>query len=221
MKNVILVLITTLLLTMLITTHTSCSVTPSIDKSMVQVFSSDKDGHQADLLSFGVAVGDGTQVLTVFNYENDIPDALWVGLPGKPKYQASVQATDPRTSITLLKVKDGAFKPIVISSSVSTQISNEITIHGWVDPDYNKLETQRTAFPGFGKIFMVNIEPGPYIASQGAVVTNKNDEIIGLIGTLYNAFVFRLGGPGMTPPIIDIQSSMELNNHGLKVRCTL
>jgi hypothetical protein len=192
----------------------SCTTSSSVERSMVQIWAAadvGEMGKEGGPLAYGVAVGDGSQILTVFNYEDDIPDNLVIGLPGKPKYHVSIQAVDPQYSITLLKIEDGVFPAVTAGKSELTNSGDRVTIHGWTGPVFNKIETTKTDFPGYNTPFMVDISPDHgYVGYDGAVVTGKNNEPIGLIGHFSNTFVIILGGPGLTPPIIDIQSGLNL-----------
>lgn len=132
-------------------------------------------------------------------------------MPGKTKYNASVQAIDPRTSATLLKVEGTTFKAATIGEPDNVKQDDEIIIHGWPGPEYNSLLSTAISFPGYDIVFMMPPVGERYITyDDGATVTDKYGRLIGLIGTFYNAFVFRLGEPGMTPPIINIKDALEL-----------
>jgi hypothetical protein len=210
MKKTLTILSLIIILTSLVSV--SCGRSTSIDDSIVQVFEpANATGENTTLLSFGVAVGDGSQILTVLNYEDYTPDGLVVGLPGKTKYQALIQAIDPRTSATLLKVVGTKFKPAVIGETDKLKQGDEIIIHGWYDPDFNSLLTSVTMpFSGYNTMMIIDIMNNKYIAYDGAPVTDKAGKLIGLIGTFYNAFVYRLGPPGMTAPMINNKSALEL-----------
>jgi hypothetical protein len=177
---------------------------------MVQVWQPGIAGENATLLSYGIVIGDGSQVLTVLNYTSKIPDILSVVIPGKAKYQASIQIIDPRNSVTLLKLAGEKLTPAKIADTSIIEPDSEVVIHGWSGPEYNLRGEQTVPFPGFGSIFVISIDRNPFVAWDGAVVTDKNGAVIGLIGTLYNAFAPRLGPIGMTSPIIDIQNALEL-----------
>jgi hypothetical protein len=189
----------------------SCVCNPSVDDSIVQVWEAAGNGvNESTLLAFGVAVGDGSQILTVLNYEDYTPDGLEVGLPGETKYHASIQAIDPRTSATLLNVEGTAFKAATIGEPDNLKQGDEIVVYGWPGPDYNSLKSIATSFVGYDVALIMPIGDEEYIAYDGSIVTDKSGRVIGLIGTFYNAFVIRLGGPGMTPPIININNALEL-----------
>jgi hypothetical protein len=188
----------------------SCSSSYPINDSMVQVWQPGTTGENGTLLSFGVAVGDGSRILAVLNYTDDIPDNLEVVTTGKAKYQASIEVFDPRNSVALLKLTGGRLTPAKIADTGIIEPESEVIIHGWSGPDYNLPGEQNVSFPGYGNIFFIDLLKNPFIAGDGAVVTDKNGAVIGLIGTLYNTFVPRAGGPGMTAPIINIQNALGL-----------
>jgi hypothetical protein len=188
----------------------SCASSSSIDDSIVQVWEpAGTVGGEASLISFGVAVGDGSQVLTVLNYEYFTPGSLEVGLPGQVKYAASIEAIDPRTSATLLRVEGTMLRAATIGEPDALKPESEVIVYGWTAPDYSTIKSERVPFPGYGNGFFMEVGEG-YIASDGSMVTDEQGRVIGLIGTFYNAFVFRPGGPGMTAPIINIQSALGL-----------
>jgi hypothetical protein len=209
MKKILIILSLTMVLIPLYSI--SCAGKTSINESIVQVWQpAITEGENATLLSFGVAVGDGSQILTVLNYEDYTPDGLEVGFPGKTKYPASVEAIDPRTSATLLKVIGTKFKAATIGEPDKLEQGHEITIHGWPGPEFDSLESVTVSFAGYDTIMSIDVMNNDYICYDGAPVTDKDDRVIGLIGTFYNAFVFRLGEPGMTAPIININKALEL-----------
>jgi hypothetical protein len=185
----------------------SCSPSSTNEAAMVQIWSS-SDLMQTEPLAYGIVVGDGRQILTVINYEDDISPTLYVGLPGQSRYPAAIKALDPRNSVTLLEIDNSIFPAAEIAPAGSCQPGDSITLHGWPVTDFQKIEQRQTTFQSFGS--RLYIEQGPYIALPGAIVTGPDGKIIGLLGTDYNAFVIRSYPVGSTAPMIDIHDALIL-----------
>ncbi len=204
-------LITIMVFSCFIVNCISCTSIDSIDTSVVQIWKSSDKGNGNSLLSFGVVVDDGSKILTVINYEDDIPSDLLVGVHGKAKLHASIQAIYPETSVTLLQLEGTKLTPAkIVTNTSKIQTGSAIFIYGWSDPGSGELGKKNESFPGYGKNFFITLDDKPSLVREGAVVTNKKDEVIGLVGTFYNSFVFSLGGPGLAPPISNIQNAMEM-----------
>src|SRR4030042_6017963 len=106
MKRVIRTIVATILFLIMPVVVLSCVKTyESVDNSMVQVWKSDI------LEALGVVIGDGSQVLTVVNYEEYNPGELETVVQGQGKYSASIQAIDSRTGATLLSLKGVKLAP--------------------------------------------------------------------------------------------------------------
>lgn len=187
----------------------SCNPSPVNEAAMVQIWkSADADAAQEEPLAYGVVVGDGQQILTVINYQNDIPETLYIGRPGQPRYPATVKALDPRNSVTLLDISNSVFPKADIAPAGSYHPGDNITVHGWRVTDFQKIEQRQDIFPLVGG--RLALEEGPRIDLPGAIVTGRDGKVIGLLGTDYNTFVIRLGPVGMTAPMIDIHDALEL-----------
>jgi hypothetical protein len=179
-----------------------------IEDALVQVWG--KTGGEDTLWSFGVAVGDGTEILTVFDLIDNIPDSLEVGLPGKPRYPASIMAIDPRYNTVLLKMESNRLSVAVMGDTNAVQPGNEVTLHGWVRPEYTDLKVNKAHFMGYGTVFFVAGNTSPYVDVGGAPITDDKGQLIGMVGILSNTFVIILGGPGMEGPVINIKQAAEL-----------
>ncbi len=68
-----------------------------IAEGIVQVWQSDS------LISTGVIVNDGKEALTVLEYNNAIPENLYIVVESK-KYVATIEIADFRDGATLLKI---------------------------------------------------------------------------------------------------------------------
>jgi hypothetical protein len=209
MKKFLLIFTAVIVLLILAAASFSYSQVSSIQKSMVQVWIPDAIKGKAHS-SFGLAVGDGSQILTVFNFENEVPDTIEIVKPGKGTYTGRVQAIDPRYSLMLIKV-DGLKLPAAsISGAEYPYRLDKINIYGWPEPGLNSFKRAKTWFPGNNMVMSIDTENQPYTAYDGATVTDKIDNIVGLIGTFYNSFIIRLGFPGMIPPMVNIESAADL-----------
>jgi hypothetical protein len=187
----------------------SCKSSSVNEEAMVQIWrSADANAPQEEPLAYGLVVGNGQQIITVINYEDEIAETLYIGRPGQPRYPATVKALDPRNSVTLLYMSNSVFPKADIAQAGSYQLGDNVTVHGWRVTDFQKIEQRQGNFPGAGNRFI--LEEGPWIDLPGAIVTEGDGKVIGLLGTDYNAFVFRFGPPGMTAPIIDINNALEL-----------
>ncbi|MBN1367544.1 MAG: trypsin-like peptidase domain-containing protein, partial [Dehalococcoidales bacterium] len=211
MKRIKLLIVLSLLIVTLMISSYACNNTLSINDSIVQIWEPiGSTSGEVTLLALGVVVGDGSQILTVLNYEGYNPGRLEVGVPGQQRYQASIQVIDPRTSVTLLKLENTKFTAAAIGEPDNLQPGTDVVIHGWPGSGSGSLESRVTRFPGYATAFMMDIEEEGYISRDGATVTDKKGNVIGLVGTFYDAFVYRLGGQGMTAPIVNIDDALEL-----------
>jgi hypothetical protein len=198
----------------------SCTCTPSVDASIVQVWGPTRvAGEPLALMAFGVAVGDGSQVLTVLNYEEYTPDdSLEVVLPGQGKYKASVQAIDPRTGATLLKLEGARLPSAAIGDSATIKQDQHVLIRGWSGPQLTFKKTPaliaiyKGTVPLFFNVYLPEKEVmrGEWVSDQGAVVTDEKGRVIGLVGPVYNRLIPHVGPVGWIPPIVRIESVIGL-----------
>ncbi|HTY81508.1 MAG TPA: hypothetical protein VMB24_01865 [Dehalococcoidales bacterium] len=166
-----------------------------------------------DWVGNAIPYGDGTSALTVVNYENYSADSQFqIKWLGHGQYRATIQDIDPATSTTLLKLEDANIPPASIGDSDAVKVNSKITIHSWGFLQSDKLiqAKETTTFYNYGTILF--LRGSPYM-EPGAPATDAHGQIIGLIGTFYDAFTIRPGAPGMTPPLINIKKSIaNLNN---------
>jgi hypothetical protein len=122
-------------------TPTSTSITPSItDKSIVQVWVGE------NLEATGIVIGDGSQVITIIDYEESFPESINVITPDGDNYSASVQRIDPRTGATLLEV-GGLDFPAAVTNSATNTGQTQSAVATWYGQDYTasgSLETELT-----------------------------------------------------------------------------
>jgi hypothetical protein len=182
-----------------------CLSPDAVENSMVQVWAAEGDSAP---LAYGLAVGDGSRIITALNFEHDIPDELWVGVPGKTKYRASIKAIDPQTSATLLEVEGGKFPTdYTIAEPGSLSAGADITVMGWDAAGFNKIKTKNTIYNGFTVAIAFS---DPLIVFPGALVMNSKGKVAGIISEYYQAFLIRLGPIGQTSPVIEIHDALKL-----------
>jgi len=100
-----------------------------VDEAIVQVWDSDI------LAATGIVTGDGSQVLTVINFEESVPNGLDVVAAGSDRYHASIQAIDPRTGVTLLKIEATSL-PVASTGDVTSLVPNQQLIARWCQQPY-------------------------------------------------------------------------------------
>ena len=203
------------------TVPATTSATPySVDDSIVQVWQPAGDNlHAANLLAFGVAVGDGTQILTVLDYESFTPEPLEVISPKYGTFNASVQAIDSRTSATLLKLGNGKIPAANIGEAPTVDTTQQVFVCGWggIGDSFLKTPARASYYQYMTDLFFnVSLADGVlmsgtgYVSGEGGVVIDGNDNVLGLLSKLGNGLSIILGYPGMMPPVVCINSAMEL-----------
>ncbi len=189
---------------------------------MVQVWQED------ELAASGFAVGDGSQVLTVINYELANPNSvdLEVTVNGQDRYTATVQAIDSRTGASLLKIEGGKLPIAATSSALDLTAERQLFIRQWrIPPGGNEDEPEISESDVLASIeeydlstsFSVRFYSGeagilPDITSigQGAVVTDENGSVLGLAGVDYDDLFPHPHPIGYIPGIVSIDSALEL-----------
>ncbi len=190
-------------------------VEDTIEKSMVKVFhSSDTESP----IAFGIAVGDGNHILTVLNYEDYTPesDSLYV-VPAKGDcFNASVETIDPRTSATLLVVEGADLPPVRSGDSEDLWNGRSIYIQGWhADTTFTKASAtigniaERSSFFSIW-LTSTALKSGEAVTGNGAAITDKVGNVVGLAGAIYYSLIAYLGAPGLISPCIPIDSALEL-----------
>jgi hypothetical protein len=195
------------------------SYTPpfTTDESIVQVWEpSCADGGEMTLLAFGIAVGDGSQVLTVLDYENYTPDGLEVCLLGGDAYRAVIQVIDPRTSVTLLKVEGAELPVMTLGDSAALETGQKVIVRGWQDNSLKALSSYISEFPGVSDMFfsaslsLEVLEEGNWGSIlPGTPVINDKGEVVGLMSAYYDDLmphsIF-----GAIPSVAGISNALEL-----------
>ncbi len=203
----------------------SCAGATDTTESVVQVWESDT------MVASGVAVGDGTQVLTVLDYIHSPPYEVSVATTDGIRYQAFVVALDPRTSVTLLRV-EGIRLPVDSLASIQNVIEpgQAITIQGWFRPVVSTekqgdnihevlgnpklrkigalIGTEASGSPPQFNLRTSNTREQS--AQPGDVVIGRDGKIIGLIGNWAFGPIPAPVPQGYIPPVVAISSALEL-----------
>jgi hypothetical protein len=225
MLNRIKTVITFGIIILLFTMTVSCKLSGKVssaepwNKAIVQVWQPAENGKPAELMSAGLVVGDGSQVLTLLDYENYSTGNLIIITGNNKEYNATFQAVDARTDVTLLKL-DGVRLPIVVLSNSSSipEYGEEVLVWGWSYGSQNTL----TSFPGTVSsdqaprpLFFSIISNGSNSGSEfpGGIVTDKEGKILGLMTLFHETLAITLGGPDTEPPIANIDYARELLNN--------
>ena len=200
-----------------ITTSTSGNhvASLSLNQSIVEVWIPDP----AEQISLGVVVGDGTMVLTIVNYEDYNPGQVKVVSAGN-EFTATVQAIDSRTGATLLKMGKGKLPDAPTGDATKLMAGDKLLVWGQEDSDSVLSSTEVLvtdvaphSILDFNVVLPEDVmNSGGYNGSQsqGAVVTDLSGKVLGLESVYTTRLVMRLGPIGYIPPIISINSAMEL-----------
>ena len=195
---------------------TTSSAAYSVDDSIVQVWQPAGSGEQtAELLAFGVAVGDSSHVLTVLDYESFTPEPLEVISPKYGTFNASIQAIDSRTSATLLELNGGELPPAKIAEAAGIRSTQDVIVRGWLGADshYGTIKGSASALNLQTQLFFrisEDWEGNGLIGDSGAVITDGNGRVLGLLGSWYSSLVIRLGPVGMLPLAVSINGALDL-----------
>jgi len=176
------------------------------------------------LEALGVAVGDGTTILTVINYENYTPGQIEVVSRGHSKFKATFQAIDSRTGATLLKLGKGKLPTATVGDATTLNADDLLKIWNQKTDSDSTLQPTEVAVRNFSSNFSTldfNVIPAEWISNpggndgvgaqyQGAVVTDQSGKVMGLVSTMPNRLIPISGGVGYVPPIISINSALEL-----------
>jgi hypothetical protein len=153
-----------------------------IDQSIVMVGGS--DGNEAR----GLVVGDGSQVLTVWDFEASHADSFRVVAPGGEVYEASMQAFNPQAAMLLLKAEGMKLPAASLGNAAEIKDGLEV-IASTIGPD-GAVSHERAAirlYPDSPQIFLSLPDPmgtHAYIGT-GAVVTDTQGAVLGMMGIDY------------------------------------
>lgn len=198
-------------------TETKTITIPTLNnEAIVQIWESE------ELIATGVAVGDGSQVLTVLNYEVDTPDSLNLSVmaPGNGEYGATIQVIDSRTSATLLQIEGGKLPTATIGNVQALLPEQQLFIR----EGYSSGETARfrdtpvlynTDQNRLPLTFSIYFPPEAipediHTIGQGAIVTDENGNMLGLVGTDFNTIYTHPHPYGFIPSVVTIDSALGL-----------
>ena len=199
----------------------SCNrtISSTINKSIVEVCIPDPATGKFELDSLGVVVGEGTKVLTVINYEDCNPGEVKIVSSGH-EFVATIQAIDSRTGATLLKMRTGKLPIAATGDATTLKAGDKLQVWGQVDSDSAPTPTdvQVTDVAPHSTLDFNVVLPEDVMngggwggaQSQGAVVTDFNGNVLGLESIYTTHLVMRTGYIGYIPPIISINSALEL-----------
>ena len=186
----------------LMTAAAGCSRGAAVQESLVQVWSVPSPNTETKLLSPGVVVGDGLHVLTLINYVEYTPGLLQIVAVANKRYDASIQAIDPRSGLTLLRFEGEKLPVAAISQppsqgeTVLTQAWDgshwSVTYHLRVEVD-PALASDSLFFNVVAKdIFGLQLSPG-------TIVTDIAGNVVGLAEPERDGLVVMTGIP---PPLV-------------------
>jgi hypothetical protein len=206
---------------------------PTLEDSMVMIV---EPGNPENVLAYGVVFAYGFYALTVLDYEdytapNQFASQVTYDLeavsPKHGRFSAAVAAIDPRTGATLLYLKgeqpgqSADFPNAKLGQTTSLTGEQDVLIQGWGGPDDVFAAVEATASFGDSPGLMFKIgEPlpesngKPFVGGQGAVITDKDNNVLGLIGHFGSyKLVMRTGFPGMLPPAVSIDAAKKLKGN--------
>jgi len=187
-----------------------------LDNSIVQVWRPDSNGGTEILESLGVAVGDGTTVLTIINYEDYSPGEVEVVSRGHGKFAATIQAIDSRTGATLLKLSNGKLPAVTTGDATMLKTGDKLTV--WTQASNSGFileptEVLKQDLPSLSPALTFNVYPEGVDGGglgQGAVVADQSGKVFGLECVINHLLAPYSGGPGIIPWIITINNALEL-----------
>jgi hypothetical protein len=224
-KNFTGILAIAIILNISIATASCSHSTPSfvipkpLDNSIVQVWRLGSNGGVDILEAMGIVVGDGTTVLTIINYEDHNPGESEVVSHGHGKFAATTQAIDSRTGATLLKLDEGRLPVVKTGDATTLKTGDKLMIWAQApNPGFTLEPTEvlKQDLPSISSALTFNV----YLAQQegydgvsnqqGAVVADQSGKVFGLESVITHLLAPNVGGPGSIPPVITINSALEL-----------
>ena len=188
----------------------SCRKPSPIENVIVQVWES------STLVSNGVVVGDGSQVLTLLEYKNSTPTDLAVALRGNGPYKADVQAIDARTGVTLLAVQ-GSFSMSRLGDAKAIKKDQPVTVKSWsaVGDGYEINDTAaRVSSTVSGPVTYLNVIAQSEMSPSrltGSIVCDSIGGVVGLIGYDFGLIPStHISPPGSLPRAVSMATALEL-----------
>jgi hypothetical protein len=169
--------------------------------------------------SVGIVLGDGSQIVTIINYESYNPGTVKVIAPQKGVFTASIQTIDTRTGLTLLKLNDATLPSASIGDTSIINKGKKVDIRAW-DNDNSVFRTRRGIVVNVSSsnstfAFDISLDNRGigWTGGQGALVTDLEGNILGIEGIYSYRINERFQGQGRyIPPIIKIERALELTN---------
>ena len=158
-----------------------------VDQSIVVVYGS--DGKSAT----GVVVGDGSQVLTTWDFEASKADGFKIMAPGGTAYESSIQAFDSRTALLLLRAEGMKLPAASIGDIQTLKSGQEVIAREWNLPgEFIKVHVLASVYSdnfslGFALSYpreVINTNNLTRI-NQGAIVTDVQGSLLGVVGVDY------------------------------------
>jgi hypothetical protein len=207
----------------------SCKETTknSLDEVIVQVWEGD------ELISNGIVVGNGSQVLAILEYHDPIPDNLYV-VQENTEYKALVKTVDFRTGLTLLEINGGPFKTVSTEDALSIKPGQRVLVYGWSqlftgfeetaegkrplygNPEFTKINAVTTDYTlAFPYRFGINYPTGTSLEEQVGIrmcqiVTDPKGNVLGFVGYSYWGLFPPPSPPGWLPPVVSISTALDL-----------
>ena len=186
---------------------TSCG--DGTDGWVVQVWRLAEDNLPERKVASGIVVDDGNHVLTVLDYEENIPEELLVVSPKYGRFDATIKAVDYRTSATLLQLQDANLPVAEIGDGPSPGAEQKVSVRGWVGDEYEKIEAKAAFSEDLSPLFF-SVQAS-ILNMEGASVIDNNGKVIGLMDGNWSKLIFRSVFSALpAPPGIGIESAMAL-----------
>lgn len=202
---------------------TNTSSLPTSQNETIKVPETNKDvlqiSYNGKLVANGIAVGDGSYVFTVLDYFNKdyLPKGGLYVITPESTFAASVQALDPRTGATLLKIDNQRLSIAKLGDSSKVTIGQQVVVWGW-DGDLRQLikgVTSVSQVPfGSPTRYEIGIPYGDSSSfralAERAVVTDIEGNVIGIVGNeQFSIFPIFFPGP-FIPAVVSLNSVVSL-----------
>lgn len=208
------------------------SCTPSLSESLDDVFV--QVWEQDELISTGIIVGDGSQVLAILEYNESIPDKLHIVVKEKTEYEAAIEIVDFRTGMTLLKVNGGPFPTASTGDALTIKPDQKVLVFEWSRPfqcyevtDNGKqvifgdtIFTQTSAVTTdltidhpfrFGISYLAETPfEGRAGISPRDIITDLKGNVLGIVGNSYWGLCAPPSPIGWLPPVVSINAALDL-----------
>lgn len=195
------------------TSTNETSSIPETNNDILQIFSNGK------LISSGVAIGDGSYVITVLDYLHNeyLPDGSFNVVTSKgEKFSASIQVLDPRTSATLLKLQNGKIAPVKLINSSEIYEGQQIILWGWSQPELVKFSASAGEPGGSPPRFDFGVPQEQwmqwtrlnYALLEQSIVTDTEGNVLGIKGVYFN--LYPIWGDFKGPTVLAAENFLNL-----------